>query len=57
MTYYTSNSASLFEIVGLFSATLKQIMALPELALFLGTALLLIIVGVFSWTVRRGRLL
>lgn len=55
MTYYTSDSASLFEIVGLFSSTLKQIMAVPELALFLGTALLLIIVGVFSWAVRRGK--
>ena len=55
MTYYASNSASLFEIVGLFSSTLKQLLAVPELALFLGTALLLIIVGVFSWTVRRGK--
>lgn len=55
MTYYTDNSASLFEIVGLFSSTLKQLLAVPELALFLGTALLLIIVGVFSWTIRRGK--
>lgn len=55
MTYYTYNSASVLDIVGLFSSTLKQLLAVPELALFLGTALLLIIIGVFSWTVRRGK--
>ena len=56
MIYYDSNGgASLFDIVGLFSSTLRQLLAVPELALFLGTALLLIIVSVFSWVVRRGK--
>lgn len=50
MTYY---NASLFDIVRLFDLTLRQLLAVPELALFLGTALLLIIVSVFSWMVRR----
>lgn len=47
--------ASLFSVVGLFGSTLQQLLAVPELALFLGTALLLILIGVFSWTVRRGK--
>ena len=55
MRYYNSSSASLFEIVGLFSSTLRQLLAVPELAHFLGTALLLIIVSVFAWTIRRGK--
>ncbi len=55
MPYYDSASGSLLDIVGLFSSTLRQLMAVPELALFLGTALLLIIVSVFSWTIRRGK--
>ena len=42
-------------IVRLFDMTLRQLLAVPELALFLGTALLLIIVGIFSWMVRRGK--
>ena len=33
----------------------RQLLAVPELALFLGTALLLIIIGIFSWIVRRGK--
>lgn len=55
MTYYNPASVSLFEIVGLFSSTLRQLLAVPELALFLGTALLLIVVSVFSWVIRRGK--
>lgn len=55
MTYYELSSSSLFEIVGLFSATLRQLMTVPELMLFLSTALLLIVVSVFSWTIRRGK--
>lgn len=42
-------------IVRLFDLTLRQLLAVPELALFLGTALLLIIIGIFSWIVRRGK--
>lgn len=42
-------------IVRLFDLTLWQLLAVPELALFLGTALLLIIIGIFSWIVRRGK--
>ena len=45
----------MFGIVRLFDLTLRQLLAVPELALFLGTALLLIIVGSFSWIVRRGK--
>ena len=45
----------MFGIVRLFDLTLRQLLAVPELALFLGTALLLIIVGIFSWIVRRGK--
>lgn len=45
----------IYDIVGLFSSTLRQLMAVPELALFLYTALLLIIVSVFSWVIRRGK--
>ena len=42
-------------IVRLFDLTRRQLLAVPELALFLGTALLLIIMGIFSWIVRRGK--
>lgn len=42
-------------IVRLFDSTLRAVLAVPELALFLGVALLLIIVGIFSWIVRRGK--
>ena len=42
-------------IVRLFDLTLRQLLAVPELVLFLGTALLLIIIGIFSWIVRRGK--
>ena len=42
-------------IVRLFDLTLWQLLAVPELALFLGMALLLIIIGIFSWIVRRGK--
>ena len=55
MIYDNFTGSSLFDIVGLFSSTLRQLLAVPELALFLGTALLLIIVSVFSWTIRRGK--
>ena len=55
MTYYNFTGSSLFDIVGLFSSTLRQLFTVPELALFLGTALLLMIVSVFSWVVRRGK--
>ena len=55
MTYHNFTGSSLFDIVGLFSSTLRQLLAVPELALFLGTALLLMIVSVFSWVVRRGK--
>jgi len=53
MYNYDSSSMALFEIVGLFNSTLQRVLAVPELALFLGTALLLIVAGVFSWTIRR----
>ncbi len=56
MPYYVMNTdASLLSVVGLFGSTLQQLLAVPELALFLGTALLLILIGIFSWTVRRGK--
>lgn len=42
-------------IVRLFDSTLRAVLGLPELALFLGTALFLIIIGIFSWIVRRGK--
>lgn len=42
-------------IVRLFDSTLRAVLDVPELALFLGTALLLIIIGIFSWIVRRGK--
>lgn len=45
----------MFGVVRLFDLTLRQLLAIPELALFLGTALLLIIIGIFSWMVRRGK--
>ena len=53
--YIIETDASLFSVVGLFGSTLQQLLAVPELALFLGTALLLIIIGIFSWIVRRGK--
>ncbi len=55
MYNYESSSTALFGIVGLFNSTLQQVRAVPELALFLGTALLLIVVGIFSWIFRRGK--
>ncbi len=55
MYYYESSGASLFEIISLFNSTLQQVLAVPELALFLGTALLLIMIGIFSWIFRRGK--
>ncbi len=55
MYYYESSGAALFEIVGLFNSTLQQVLAVPELALFLGTAILLIVMGIFSWIFRRGK--
>lgn len=45
----------MFDAVRLFDLTLRAVLALPELALFLGTALFLIIVGIFSWMLRRGK--
>lgn len=42
-------------IVRLFDLTLRQLLTVPELALFLGMALLLIVIGIFSWIVRRGK--
>ena len=42
-------------IVQLFDLTLRAVLDVPELAFFLGVALLLIIVGIFSWIVRRGK--
>ena len=45
----------MFGIVRLFDLTLRQLLAVPELALFLGTALLLILIGIFSWMIRRGK--
>jgi len=48
-------NVSLLEVVELFSHTLRQIMSIPELALFAGTALLLIIVSIFSWIVLRSK--
>ena len=53
--YVTNTDASLLSVVGLFGSTLQQLLSVPELAVFLGTALLLILVGVFSWMVRRGK--
>ena len=53
--HYYETSASLFDIIRLFDQTLRQLLAVPELALFLGTALLLMIIGIFSWIVRRGK--
>ena len=53
--YIIETDASLFSVVGLFGSTLQQLLAVPELALFLGTALLLILLGVFPGTVRRGK--
>jgi len=55
MYYYESSDMTLFEIVGLFNSTLQHVLAVPELALFLGTALLLIMIGIFSWIFRRGK--
>ncbi len=55
MYHYESSGAALYEIVGLFNSTLQQLLAVPELALFLGTALLLIVFGIFSWIFRRGK--
>jgi len=31
------------------------VLAVPELALFLGMVLLLIMIGIFSWIFRRGK--
>jgi len=42
-------------MIGPFNSTLQQVLAVPELALFLGTALLLIVIGIFSWIFRRGK--
>lgn len=53
--YYYEASASLFDIVRLFDQTLRQILEEPNLAVFLGVALFLIIIGIFSWIVRRGK--
>jgi len=55
MYHYESSGTALLQIVGLFNSTLQQLLAVPELALFLGTALLLIVVGIFSWIFRRGK--
>lgn len=38
--YDYESSASLFDMIRLFDQTLRQLLAVPELALFLGTALL-----------------
>lgn len=53
--FITDTNASLLDVTKLFSAILRQLLAVPELALFLGTALLLIVVGVFSWVIRQGK--
>lgn len=45
----------LTDIVALFSDTLSAILTLPQLALFAGTALLLTVVAVFSWIIRRSK--
>ena len=45
----------MFDIIRLFDQTLRAVLTVPELALFLGTALLLIVIGIFSWIVRRGK--
>lgn len=50
--YYDSSPLA---AVRLFSMTLQQLLAVPELALFLSTALLLILVGILSWVVRRSK--
>ncbi len=55
MYYYESSGTTLLRIVGLFNSTLQQVLAVPELALFLGTALLLILTGIFSWIFRQGK--
>lgn len=52
---YNFTSGTLFDILSLFSATFGQILAVPELSLFVGTALLLILVGVLTWIFRRGK--
>ena len=43
------------DIIRLFDQTLRAVLIVPELAFFLYTALLLIIVGIFSWVIRRGK--
>jgi len=53
--YYYETSASLFDIFRLFDQTLRQILAEPNLAVFMGVALFLIVIGIFSWIVRRGK--
>ena len=45
----------MLEIVQLFDLTLRAVLTVPELTLFLGTALLLVAVGLFTWAVRRGK--
>lgn len=50
-----SYDSSPLDAVRLFSMTLRRLLAVPELALFLGTALLLVIVGLFAWMVRYSR--
>ena len=51
--YYYEASASLFDIVRLFDQTLRQILEEPNLAVFLGVALFLIIIGIFSRSEER----
>lgn len=53
--FIIDTEASLLDVTKLFGETLLRLLSVPELALFLGTALLLILVGIFSWTVRRGK--
>lgn len=52
--YYYYDSSPL-DVVHLFSVTLRRILSLPELSLFLSVALLLILFGVITWSARRGK--
>jgi len=43
------------DVVSLFGLVLGRIMAQPELRLFLGAALVIILFGLFGWIFRQGR--
>lgn len=55
MMYFALVSGTLFDILSLFNATLQQLFTVPELALFLAVALLLMLTGVLTWIFRRGK--